>query len=78
MDNITPSTSTTEKTVSPLRSIRRKCLDCVGSSNEVRLCPVSDCAIFPYRFGKNPNRPQLSEAEKQRRAEQLKLNRKNA
>lgn len=43
------------KSISPLRSIRLKCLDCMaGSSNEVKLCVSPDCALFPFRFGKRP------------------------
>jgi hypothetical protein len=39
----------------PLRAIRRKCLDCCcGSSQEVSLCPVHSCSLHPYRFGKRP------------------------
>ena len=39
----------------PLRAIRRKCLDCCcGSSQEVGLCPVHSCALHPYRFGRRP------------------------
>ena len=22
--------------------------------NEVKLCPIKDCPLYPYRFGKNP------------------------
>ena len=41
----------------PLKSIRLKCLDCcAGSWKEVELCTCSNCALWPYRFGKNPNR----------------------
>jgi len=33
-------------------AIRIKCLDCGGDSHkEVTLCPVIDCALWPYRFG---------------------------
>lgn len=42
---------------SPLKTIRAYCLDCCnGSSHEVKLCPVTRCLLYPYRFGKNPNR----------------------
>jgi hypothetical protein len=35
--------------------MQRKCLDCCcGSPKEVELCPVKDCALYPYRFGKRP------------------------
>ena len=41
----------------PLNAIRAKCLDCaVQQPKEVRHCTVTDCSLFPYRFGKNPNR----------------------
>ncbi|MDD2656852.1 MAG: hypothetical protein PHQ18_04810 [Patescibacteria group bacterium] len=46
-----------EKTKSPLKSIREKCLDCMGGQpKEVRVCESIDCALYPYKFGKNPNR----------------------
>lgn len=39
----------------PMRSIRLKCLDCMcGSSAEVRRCPLTDCALYPYRLGHRP------------------------
>jgi hypothetical protein len=39
----------------PVKSIRDKCLDCTaGSRKEIRLCPVIECALYPYRFGKRP------------------------
>ena len=42
-----------EKT--PIKAIRAKCLDCCcGSAKEVALCPIPDCSLYPYRFGKNP------------------------
>ena len=45
-----------EKKSTPLRAIRAKCLDCsCGSVNEVKLCPITDCSLYPYRLGKNPN-----------------------
>jgi len=43
--------------LSPLKAIRAKCLDCVGDQpQEVRLCPCTDCPLYPYRMGHNPNR----------------------
>lgn len=40
----------------PVRSIRKHCLDCCcNSAHEVRLCPCTDCALYPFRLGKNPN-----------------------
>jgi hypothetical protein len=38
-----------------LKVIRRKCLDCsAGQPAEVRLCPVTECPLWPYRMGENP------------------------
>jgi hypothetical protein len=41
----------------PMKAIRAKCMDCsCGSHKEVSLCPCTDCALYPYRFGHNPAR----------------------
>ena len=43
--------------MTPLKAIRAKCLDCCcGQAYEVKLCPCSDCSLYPFRFGNNPNR----------------------
>jgi len=40
----------------PIKAIRKKCLDCSNSqTKEVRLCPVVECALYPYRMGKRPS-----------------------
>jgi hypothetical protein len=45
------------KRLSPLKSIRKYCLGCSGDSwKEVKLCVIDECALFPYRLGKNPSR----------------------
>lgn len=50
-----------------LKVIRSKCLDCcAGQANEVRLCELSDCVLFPYRFAKDPNHRKREMAEEQR------------
>ena len=44
---------------SPLAAIRRKCLDCSCFSHaEIAECPITRCAIWPYRFGRSPFRGQ--------------------
>jgi hypothetical protein len=44
------------ETVSPLKAIRAKCLDCCCYQiAEVRYCPV-ECPLKPYRMGKNTTR----------------------
>jgi hypothetical protein len=41
----------------PIKAIRQKCLDCTCNQHkEIRLCPVVDCAIYPYRMGRRPNK----------------------
>jgi len=53
---------------SPVKAIREKCLDCsCGQTNEVRNCPVVNCALYPFRFGKNPyyGRRKLTEGQKE-------------
>ena len=43
--------------LTPVKSIRKKCVECTGGSlKEVRECVIPDCPLFPYRMGKNPNR----------------------
>ena len=40
----------------PIKAIRKKCLDCsYWSPKEVRMCVVIDCPIYPYRFGRRPD-----------------------
>jgi hypothetical protein len=49
-----------------LKAVRRKCLDCSGGSRaEVADCLVRQCPLFPFRFGKNPWRPPVSEAQRE-------------
>lgn len=44
------------KQYSPLQAIRLKCLDCMcHQKKEVSLCPVKQCSLWPYRFGKRPS-----------------------
>ena len=44
----------------PIKAMRAKCLDCCcGSPKEVRLCPVIECALYPYRFGRRPDKATL-------------------
>ena len=57
---------------SPMKGIRAFCLECCGgSSNEVKLCISKNCALYPFRFGKNPN-IKLTVVQKAQKAEILK------
>lgn len=50
----------------PVKAIRQKCLDCsCGQVKEVELCPIPDCALYPFRFGKNPYRKERTEEQRQ-------------
>lgn len=43
------------KNLTPMRAIRRKCLDCCCyQPKEVTLCTATNCPLFPYRMGKRP------------------------
>jgi hypothetical protein len=43
------------KVLTPIKAMRAKCLDCTcNQPKEVRLCPVTTCALWPYRMGKRP------------------------
>ena len=45
------------KSLTPLKAIRQNCLDCSNrSAKEIKLCPIKDCPLYQFRFGKNPNR----------------------
>lgn len=45
------------KTLTPVKAIRAKCLDCSNyQPKEVRECIMTECPLYPYRMGKNPRR----------------------
>lgn len=49
------------------KAIRLKCLDCCcGSSNEVKLCSIEHCALWPYRTGRDPYRARREYTDEQR------------
>ncbi len=44
----------------PVKSIRKKCLDCsCGQPKEIRLCPIINCPLYPYRMGRRPSQTTL-------------------
>lgn len=58
----------------PVKAIRAKCLDCCCNQiNEVKECPVQNCAIWPFRLGKNPYRAKTTMAEEQKQAAVARL-----
>lgn len=63
--------------LTPMKAIRAKCLDCsCGSANEVKHCPITNCPLFPYRSGKNPNARRERTAVQREATEKLILSRK--
>lgn len=70
-----------KKQTNPVKAIRAFCIECCGwNSNEVRLCPSVRCALYPFRFGRNPYRTKRELTEEQRiaAAERLKKAREEA
>ena len=59
-DNLTFTASLTTvfpKAANYRDAIRRKCLDCCcGDRSEVRRCHLTNCALWPFRMGRNPFR----------------------
>jgi formate-dependent nitrite reductase cytochrome c552 subunit len=58
-----------EKIKSPLKAIREMCAQCMGHAQNhhklIEECASPDCAIYEFRFGKNPyHTRQLSEEQK--------------
>jgi len=60
--------------MTPMKAIRANCLDCNGTASEVKLCPCTDCPLWPFRLGKNPNiKPRnLTDEQRKAAAERLK------
>ena len=49
----------------PIKAIRNKCLDCTcNQPKEIRLCPIIECACYPYRFGRRPDKATLDTINK--------------
>ena len=58
----------------PVKAIREFCLNCVGGSKaEVKACPSTGCALYPFRFGTNPYRAKRSMDDAQREAAKTRL-----
>ena len=50
-----------------LKAIRAKCMDCMCDQvNEIKLCPIDDCALYPFRMGKNPYRKKREITDEQK------------
>jgi len=42
--------------LTPLRAIRRYCLNCAGSFKAIKHCMSFDCPLYIYRLGHDPQR----------------------
>ena len=59
--------------LTPMRAIRKKCLECcAGSSDEVKRCEIYDCALWPLRSGKSGNRKNLTPEQREALSERMK------
>jgi len=46
--------------MTPLKAIRKYCLWCsTNQPKEIKFCPILECALYGYRFGKNPRRKNI-------------------
>lgn len=68
-----------EEKMTPLQAIRAYCLGCMcDQPNEVKLCPVTKCELYPYRFGKNPYlKKELTEEQRANMRERGRLHSSN-
>ncbi len=56
------------KLLTPIKAMRAKCMDCTcNQPKEIRLCPLTTCALWPYRMGKRPEAGTVEETEIQER-----------
>lgn len=50
-----------------LKTIRAKCLNCTcDQPTEVKLCPSTDCSLWPFRMAKDPYKRSRQLTEKQK------------
>lgn len=60
----------------PLPAIREMCIECMGGPDNpgyrklITECPSIDCALYDFRFGKNPHHTKtLSEEQRKKKAD---------
>jgi hypothetical protein len=68
-----------KKITSPMKAIRSKCRECVGSLPDIENCMGLTCPLYAFRSGKNPFRTVRILTEEQRLAatERFRLMREN-
>ena len=59
----------------PVKAIREFCVDCCccGSTSAVKECTSVNCALYHFRFGKNPYRTKRELTEEQKEAAKIRL-----
>lgn len=58
----------------PVKAIRDFCLECCGGSpSMVKECNSANCALHPFRLGKNPYRSKREMTEEQKEACKIRL-----
>ena len=54
--------------LSPIKAIRQNCRECYGFApsvaEDIRECPSEKCALWPFRFGKDPGK-RVSESQRE-------------
>lgn len=60
-----------------VRAIRKQCRECYGFDvnwqKSVEECPSINCPLFPFRFGRSPNRPTSDRQREANRASGRRL-----
>lgn len=62
-----------ESRLTPIKAIKKFCLECAGSKKEMKTCEETGCPLFPYRFGKNPGRKGIGGRRPHKFSRKLKL-----
>ena len=59
----------------PVKAIREFCVECCccGSTNAVKECTSTNCALYEFRFGRNPYRAKRELTEEQKEAAKIRL-----
>ena len=60
--------------MSLIKAVRAKCLDCCGGNKSViPVCGISNCPLYPFRLGKNPNRTRnMTDEQRQAASERMR------
>lgn len=59
--------------LTPLKAIKKKCKEdcCAGDTKSWVDCKIKDCALWPYRFGKNPYHTKTRTSKQQESTKRL-------